>query len=475
MCKNLFEMKTLESLVRKVVKEEIDMALKKHFGSMKWKSEEEMSSKESRSLKLKFINSISLPVFTGARIDSEDSKALRVALLDLSTDQIVHSGPGSSAKVEIVVLEGYFDADVESSNWTPEEFSNNVVRERVGKKPLLYGDTCLKLKEGVGLVGDILFTDNSSWTRSRKFRLGARIMDNVDGVRVREAMSESFVVKDHRGELYKKHHPPSLTDDVWRLEKIGKDGAFHKRLSKEKIHTVRDFLRLLNLNPARLKNIFGGGMSSKMWQVTVEHACTCLIGEALYHYYPPGSQQKKRGVVFNIVGQVTGLFIDCHYNPVHKLSEIEKDECQRLVESAFEHWEDVTSYDNESSVLDPSNSNSGCSSKMSTRMVIDDGFLLPTHSPYSSSSIIDIHGLDDFKFHDIDMDLRLDEPPLGTTTFSCEDGYLQYLNTDDTLQTQNSKFILSQTGAFAQRKWKMLFSVIRFFSVRRIVGKRDKL
>lgn len=55
--------------------------------------------------------------------------------------------------------------------------------------------------------------------------------------------------------VYKKHHPPSLSDEVWRLEKIGKDGAFHKRLSLEKIETVEDFLKHLNLNSAKLRSV----------------------------------------------------------------------------------------------------------------------------------------------------------------------------------------------------------------------------
>jgi Calmodulin binding protein-like len=42
--------------------------------------------------------------------------------------------------------------------------------------------------------------------------------------------------------MYKKHHPPVLDDEVWRLEKIGKDGAFHKRLKKQNIKTVKDFV-----------------------------------------------------------------------------------------------------------------------------------------------------------------------------------------------------------------------------------------
>ena len=45
--------------------------------------------------------------------------------------------------------------------------------------------------------------------------------------------------------MYKKHYPPALKDDVWRLEKVGKDGAFHKKLNGSGIYTVEDFLLFL--------------------------------------------------------------------------------------------------------------------------------------------------------------------------------------------------------------------------------------
>ncbi|KAE9602612.1 putative CALMODULIN-BINDING PROTEIN60 [Lupinus albus] len=243
----------LEPLVRRVVREEVELALRKHLTSMKQASGKEMHITESRSLQLQFENSISFPVFTGARIEGEDGSNLRIGLVDALTGKVVSSGPESLAKVEIVVLEGDFKD--ESDNWMPEEFRSNVVREREGKKALLTGDVVIYLKDGTGMVGEISFTDNSSWTRSRRFRLGARVVGNFDGIIIREAKTESFIVRDHRGELYKKHHPPSLSDEVWRLEKIGKDGAFHKRLSREKIRTVKDFLTLLNLDPAKLRSV----------------------------------------------------------------------------------------------------------------------------------------------------------------------------------------------------------------------------
>ena len=73
-----------------------------------------------------------------------------------------------------------------------------MVREREGKGPLLTGDLQITLRNGVGTLGDFVFTDNSSWIRSRKFRLGLKPFHEFS--HIREAKTEAFAVKDHRGE-----------------------------------------------------------------------------------------------------------------------------------------------------------------------------------------------------------------------------------------------------------------------------------
>ena len=55
--------------------------------------------------------------------------------------------------------------------------------------------------------------------------------------------------------MYKKHYPPALSDEVWRLEKIGKDGPFHKRLSTAGIFTVEEFLRLVVRDQQKLRKV----------------------------------------------------------------------------------------------------------------------------------------------------------------------------------------------------------------------------
>ncbi|KAG8043164.1 hypothetical protein GUJ93_ZPchr0205g6537 [Zizania palustris] len=277
---------SLEPILRKVVSEEVERALAKLGPATPARIQGRTSPKRiegpsGSNLQLQFRSRLSLPLFTGGKVEGEQGAAIHVVLLDANTGRVVTSGPESCAKLDVLVLEGDFNKE-QYEDWTEEEFENYVVKEREGKRPLLTGDLQVNLKEGVGTIGELIFTDNSSWIRSRKFRLGLRVSSGFcEGVRVKEAKTEAFTVKDHRGELYKKHYPPALKDDVWRLEKIGKDGAFHKRLNSSGIYTVEHFLQLLVRDQQKLRTILGSNMSNKMWESLVEHAKTCVLTENL--------------------------------------------------------------------------------------------------------------------------------------------------------------------------------------------------
>ncbi|CAI7854562.1 unnamed protein product [Closterium sp. NIES-54] len=268
----------------------------------------------SRKLRLAFRSKLALPLYTGARVEGEGGQAVHVVLQHADTGQTAMDLAESNGKLEVVVLEGDFNKPIDD-DWTQEEFEQNVVKEREGKRPLLTGEVTFNLKDGVGTLGDLCFTDNSSWIRSRKFRLGVR------------------------------HYPPKLNDEVWRLDKIGKDGAFHKRLNQSAIVTVEDFLRLIVMDPQRLRSILGSGMSNKMWEGVVEHAKTCALNGKLYVYY--ADEKQNIGVIFNNIFQLMGLIADGQYMSVDLLSDSEKLYVDRLVTMAYNDWDSVVEYDGE--------------------------------------------------------------------------------------------------------------------------------
>ncbi|RVW29822.1 Calmodulin-binding protein 60 B [Vitis vinifera] len=294
----------------------------KHLSSQDESSPKRIEGPDGRNLQLQFRSRLSLPLFTGGKVEGEQGAAIHIVLVDANSGSVVTSGPESSVKLDVVVLEGDFNNEDEEG-WTQEEFDSHVVKEREGKRPLLTGDLQVTLKEGVGTLGDLTFTDNSSWIRSRKFRLGLKVaLGFCEGIHIREAKTEAFTVKDHRGELYKKHYPPALTDDVWRLEKIGKDGSFHKRLNNSHIYTVEDFLRLVVRDSQKLRSILGSGMSNKMWEALIEHAKTCTMSGKFYVYY--SDDTRNVGVIFNNIYELSGLIAGEQYFSADSLSESQK-------------------------------------------------------------------------------------------------------------------------------------------------------
>lgn len=156
---------------------------------------------EPSSLQLIFCKKLSLPIFTGSKIVDINNNPLQVLLVDRSGDQMLPISLPHPIKIDIVVLDGDFPPG-DCETWSSEEYNNKIVKERTGKRPLLTGSELnVTMRDGIVQIGDIEFTDNSSWIRSRRFRLGAKVAPgSYQGVRICEAMTDAFVVKDHRGE-----------------------------------------------------------------------------------------------------------------------------------------------------------------------------------------------------------------------------------------------------------------------------------
>ncbi|KAF8407786.1 hypothetical protein HHK36_006922 [Tetracentron sinense] len=345
---------TMEPLLRRVVTEEVERGLRRGARSFSRSPSLRIQAlEEPPTIQLIFSKKLSLPVFTGSKIEDIDGHPLQILLVDTRNNPIVPTSLAYPIRVEIVVLDGDFPPE-DRDDWSSNEFDSKIVRERTGKRPLLTGDVSVTVRDGFTLVGDLTFTDNSSWIRSRNFRLGARVVQgNCEGVRIREAITEPFVVKDHRGELYKKHYPPSLDDDVWRLEKIGKDGAFHKKLAAEAINKVKDFLKLWVVDPTRLRRILGGGMSDKTWEATTKHAATCILGNKKYMFHGPCYT-----IIVNPIYQVVGATLNGQTYTARDLNGVNRAYVENLVRDAYiqqKSLEDVDELLNENALLPPGN------------------------------------------------------------------------------------------------------------------------
>ncbi|XP_020695362.1 calmodulin-binding protein 60 B-like [Dendrobium catenatum] len=333
---NLFM--AMEPLLRTVVQEELERILVQRTGFIQRPSQAQIQEIEASSLQLIFQKQLSLPIYTGKKIETVDGTPLQVLLIDRKNGLQSPLTLSSPLKLEVVVIDGCFPAEGQE-NWTGLEFDKHIVKERNGKRPLIIGETNLTMKDNCCCcsIFELIITDNSSWIKSRHFRIGVRVIaSSYEGPRIMEAMTDRFMVKDHRGESYKKHYPPSLTDEVWRLEKIGKDGTFHKRLAAESIYTVQDFLKLLSVDPNRLRKMLGTGMSDRVWEVTVSHARTCTLGQNTYLYR--GSQLN---LLLSPICELKGIVAQNSTLSPQQLNKSQRDFVQQMVREAYEHWDMV--------------------------------------------------------------------------------------------------------------------------------------
>lgn len=339
----------LEPFLRKVVQEEVNCAIQRFLPSSSRSSINQTESSSTCAWQLYFYSKIPSTLFTSSRVESEDCEPIKIVLVDTRSKQIITSGPMSSMKIEIVVLNGDFTA-TNGEDWTKKEFDDCVIRAREGKRPLVTGDLTLTLRNGVADLGNICFTDNSSWIRSRKFRLGARVQGNSTQERVKEAKSEPFIVKDHRGESYKKHHPPTLADEVWRLERIAKDGAFHTRLASARIFTVEDFCRLYITDPTSLRNVLGGGISNRTWETITEHATRCTLDDKIYLYRGAAGRVL---LVFNSIWKAIGaIFDDQNFQNLDKLTPFQMSVVEDVKLQAYKNLHELELF-NEGSFIGP--------------------------------------------------------------------------------------------------------------------------
>ncbi|KAL0916323.1 hypothetical protein M5K25_013825 [Dendrobium thyrsiflorum] len=223
----------------------------------------DLSSRECK-YRFQFRNKLPDILFTDTKFKADNIK-IEIVLVD-ALNNVISSGPMAIAEIEIVVLNGDIDGD-ENGEWTEEEFKNYVLEPRQDKGPLLIGNLPTRLCDGIVSISDAKFTDNSSWTKSKTFRLGVRGMAKE----VQEGISNAFRVLDRHMKRHKRNACPSMNDKVYRLNGISENGHFHKKLVECKINTVWDFLCYCSKNrPETLRDRIG--MPEGKWARTYNHA-----------------------------------------------------------------------------------------------------------------------------------------------------------------------------------------------------------
>ncbi|KAK2638102.1 hypothetical protein Ddye_025897 [Dipteronia dyeriana] len=213
---------------------------------------------EEGKLQLVFVSKLYDSIFTKDKIKDENGEYVEIKLIDTIIRETVEAGDLSSIEIEIVVLEGDFGFE---GNWTEQEFNAKIVNRKKDKGPLLVkGNQVITLKNGVGTVDDLSFFDNSNGIKCGKFRLGARVLQSISRgqLRIKEARSEAFVVKNQRGK-------------VTHVKKIEKGGKFHKALIDNNIHTESDLKQMCKTNRDKLREILKD-CSNNEWDAIVQHA-----------------------------------------------------------------------------------------------------------------------------------------------------------------------------------------------------------
>ncbi|KAL0558287.1 hypothetical protein IC582_002843 [Cucumis melo] len=233
-----------------------------------------LRKENQQQLKLRFTNKVPSTIYTVNDVEAENGEELRVELFDVVNDRIIDvTHPLSSARIEVVVLDREFN---DGEAITQSDFNRSVVPQRLGERPLLVGGhKRFRLENGVYSITDLSFTRNSSRCRTKKIRLGLRVINdsnNNNYPTIGHAVSNPFRVKDHRGQLNQKRHPPKGEDEVWRLEGIGRNGEYHKRLTSHGILYVDDFLKAYQKDSRSLRKWLGNRVSDKKWKSMVKHA-----------------------------------------------------------------------------------------------------------------------------------------------------------------------------------------------------------
>lgn len=289
--------------------------------------------REPAAVHLRFLDDfLKTPVYTERKLTAEGDKAIEIAIF--RDNQIITSGPLSSARIEVVALHGDF-LYVVPYNWTERDFTGSIVSNHLG--PTLGGVCQVKLKNGVATLSDISFKKVSSKTDSGKLILAARVhRSDKGGLRVKEAVMNAVEVQVLRNQVNEKSNRPKLKDEVHRLNGISRNGQPLKKLQERDIYYVEDFLKAINKDKENIRNdCFNIKKDNKRWEATVKHAKECdLEGNCMLKLYRVDGENVE--LFFNCIHSLVGAKFNSYYVPTDKFSLAQEVQVDLLKKNAYD-------------------------------------------------------------------------------------------------------------------------------------------
>ncbi|KAF0914979.1 hypothetical protein E2562_033059 [Oryza meyeriana var. granulata] len=242
------------------------------------------------------------PLFTGCPVHWQNGANAKVAIFENGSQ--ITEGDLSKLRIEILPVHDDFFTERGPANFTKEEFNKQIYMCK-GKESVLQ---TVNLTNGEAYLGSFFFTESSY---GKRLRLAARVKCQDLAVRVQEATSYSFVVKDRRSKSNKKSNSPSKEEGVHCLKKISLKGKRCNDLAGKDITKVKHLMRCYHRDPAGLQKLTG--MKNEDWNTMIEHATTSDPGDEIHSY----RVEKNTLLFFNDFFALVGMSVDGSYAPYH--------------------------------------------------------------------------------------------------------------------------------------------------------------
>ncbi|XP_051177983.1 uncharacterized protein [Lolium perenne] len=264
------------------------------------------------------------PLFTRCPVEWQNGENPKVAIF-LNEKQIT-GGDLSKLQIEILSVNAEFFTERGQDDFTEEEFNKHIHMCK-GQESVL---TTVNMRNGEADLGCIIFKESSY---RQKLRLAARVKRQDLRVRVQEAITYPFVVKDRRSELNAKSNCPSKGDAIHQLRKISQKGKHWIALTEKKITTVKHLLRQYHKDKTGLQKLTG--MKKEAWSTMINHATTCDPGEEIYSY-----RVAEGELLFNDFYYLVGMMMNGTYVPVRDLEQFPQHTVNNWKMSAYEKFEE---------------------------------------------------------------------------------------------------------------------------------------